>query len=39
MGTKRPPLGAPMAGNAESRSASKLSEAKELAACYLKARA
>ena len=35
---KRPPLATPLAGNAELRSACQLSEAKELVACYLKAR-
>ena len=38
MGNKHPPLATPMAGNAEFRSACKLSEVEELAASYLKAR-
>ena len=38
MGTKRPPLATLLVGNFELGSAYKLSEAKELTACYLKTR-
>ena len=38
MGGRLPPFATPLKGNAKLRSAFQLSEAKELIACYLKAR-